>query len=81
MRWNRPGRGPVSPDIFIPVAEKTGLIEPLGIFVLRTAPARRPSHGRSSTIAVNVSPGQFRNPAFPDHVRRLLEAADIEPAA
>jgi len=79
VRWTRPGRGPVSPDTFIPVAEKTGLIEPLGIFVLEQACAKA-KHWGDIAIAVNISPVQLRNPAFATEVGRILEEADIEPS-
>lgn len=79
VRWNRPGRGPISPDIFIPAAEKTGLIEPLGVFVLKTA-CERARQWPGLSIAVNISPVQLRNPSFAAQVAGILEAAGIEPA-
>lgn len=79
IRWNRPERGPVSPDIFIPVAEKTGLIEPLGVFVLRSA-CERAQEWPDINIAVNISPVQLRNPSFANQVADILEAAGIEPS-
>ncbi|KRB51884.1 diguanylate cyclase [Rhizobium sp. Root708] len=78
VRWNRPGHGPVSPEVFIPVAETSGLIEALGLFVLRKA-CETVKQWPELRIAVNVSPGQFRNPAFADYVRYVLRQADIEP--
>lgn len=77
-RWTRAGHGPVSPDIFIPIAESTGLIDLLGLCVLRSAcHALRQWPGLS--LSVNVSPGQFRDPAFVRHVGEILREADIEP--
>jgi len=78
VRWSRPNHGPVSPDEFIPVAERTGLIEALGLFVLREAceTARR---WPGMKLSVNVSPGQFRNPAFTGHVAQVLEDSAIAP--
>lgn len=78
VRWNRPGHGAVGPDEFIPVAERTGLIEALGLFVLREAcdAARR---WPQIKLSVNVSPGQFRNPSFVGHVSRVLEESGIAP--
>ena len=61
LRWHHPQRGLVSPAEFIPLAEETGLIVPLGEWVLRTAcaeAAKWPAHLR---IAVNLSPAQFRS--------------------
>lgn len=77
VRWNRPGHGPVSPDAFIPIAETSGLIEALGLLVLRKACAAA-RQWPDLRIAVNVSPGQFRNPAFADYVRHVLKDAEIE---
>ena len=79
VRWNRSGGRPVAPDVFIPVAEKTGLIEPLGLFVLRTVCARAgawPDIG----IAVNISPVQLRNPSFASQVAAILDEAGIDPS-
>lgn len=78
VRWNRPGRLSISPDVFIPVAEKTGLIEPLGVFVLRSA-CQRAQEWPDINIAVNISPVQLRNPSFAIQVADILEAAGIEP--
>jgi diguanylate cyclase (GGDEF)-like protein len=77
VRWNRPGHGPVSPEVFIPVAETSGLIEALGLFVLRKA-CETAREWPELRIAVNVSPGQFRNPAFTDYVRYVLRETAIE---
>jgi EAL domain-containing protein (putative c-di-GMP-specific phosphodiesterase class I) len=77
VRWNRPGYGPVSPEVFIPVAETSGLIEALGLFVLRKA-CETAKQWPELKIAVNVSPGQFRNPAFTDYVRYVLRQTEIE---
>lgn len=77
VRWNRPGHGPVSPEIFIPIAETSGLIEALGLFVLRKA-CETAKQWPELRVAVNVSPGQFRNPAFADYVRYVLKQTGIE---
>ncbi|OWV66226.1 diguanylate cyclase [Rhizobium sp. R339] len=77
VRWNRPGYGPVSPDVFIPIAETSGLIESLGLFVLRKA-CETAKQWPGLAISVNVSPGQFRNPAFTDYVRYVLKQTEIE---
>ncbi|WP_183871132.1 EAL domain-containing protein [Rhizobium sp. BK491] len=77
VRWNRPGHGPISPEAFIPIAETSGLIEALGLLVLRKA-CEAARHWPDLRIAVNVSPGQFRNPAFADYVRSVLNSTEIE---
>ncbi|ARQ60005.1 MULTISPECIES: putative bifunctional diguanylate cyclase/phosphodiesterase [Rhizobium] len=77
VRWNRPGHGPVSPEIFIPIAETSGLIESLGLFVLRKA-CETAKQWPELNVSVNVSPGQFRNPAFTDYVRYVLKQTEIE---
>lgn len=77
VRWNRPGHGPVSPEVFIPIAETSGLIESLGLFVLRKA-CETAKQWPELKISVNVSPGQFRNPAFTDYVRYVLKQTQIE---
>jgi len=66
-RWNRKGYGPVSPDVFIPIAESTGLIDQLGLFVLHKA-CETIAMWPELKLAVNISPGQFRDPAFAVHV-------------
>ena len=59
LRWTNPARGPVSPDVFVPLAEKLGVIEPLTAFVLNTAlrqSAEWPGHWGTLAVAVNVTP-------------------------
>jgi diguanylate cyclase (GGDEF)-like protein/PAS domain S-box-containing protein len=77
VRWHHPLRGLVSPLDFIPVAEQTGLIIPLGAWVLEVACqqlARWAESGSTSalTIAVNVSARQFRQPDFAQQVQDIL---------
>jgi diguanylate cyclase (GGDEF)-like protein len=76
VRWHHPRHGTLSPSIFIPVAEETGLIEPLGEWVLDQschAAARWPI----GTIAVNVSAVQLRNARFADRVLAALEESGL----
>ncbi len=77
-RWNRPGHGPVSPEIFIGVAEQTGMIDQLGLSVLRTA-CRAVRQWPDLRLAVNISPGQFRDPAFADHVAATFGDLGVDP--
>lgn len=61
LRWNHPTRGVVSPADFIPIAEETGLIVPLGEWVLRTACAEAVNWPEHIKVAVNLSPAQLNN--------------------
>jgi predicted signal transduction protein with EAL and GGDEF domain len=61
LRWHHPHRGLVTPAEFIPLAEETGLIVPLGEWVLRTACAEAAKWPANLKIAVNLSPAQFRS--------------------
>src|SRR5579884_3719352 len=61
LRWNHPTRGVVSPADFIPIAEETGLIVPLGEWVLRTACAEAVNWPDHIKVAVNLSPAQLNN--------------------
>jgi diguanylate cyclase (GGDEF)-like protein len=85
-RWNRPGRGVVGPDEFIPIAEATGLIVPLGREVLDAACGqlaiwrKRPSY-EGLMMGVNVSPHQLQDHEFIQHVRSALRASGIPPSA
>ncbi len=77
-RWKSPTRGDISPDVFIKVAEKAGLIDHLGFSVLRTAvmeAGRWPGIG----VAVNVSPLQLRNPYFATQVEEILATVGFDP--
>jgi diguanylate cyclase (GGDEF)-like protein len=60
LRWNHPTRGKVSPDEFIPLAEETGLIVPIGEWVIRQACMEARTWPSDLQVAVNVSPLQFR---------------------
>ncbi len=85
LRWHNPILGPVSPVDFIPLAEETGLIIPIGEWVLRTAcqqaKAWRDQGIDLQRMAVNISVLQFVQPSFPGLVERVLEEAGLEPSA
>lgn len=82
LRWEHPTRGTVHPDQFIPTAEETSLIIPIGHWVLEAACAqlalwaRRPERAHLS-IAVNVSVRQFRHPDFIDEVMNCIKRAGV----
>lgn len=85
LRWRHPLRGVVSPADFIPLAEETGLILPLGHWVLRNACMRLAAWADDSrladlTLAVNVSPRQFALPTFVEEVLSLLAHTGANPA-
>jgi EAL domain-containing protein (putative c-di-GMP-specific phosphodiesterase class I) len=70
----------VPPDAFIALAERTGLIVPLGSWVLEEACRQAMSWAKPLKVAVNVSVVQFRQPDFLDVVRRTLERTGLPPA-
>lgn len=84
LRWQHPVKGAISPADFIPVAESTGLIIPLGQWVINEACRilaswqAVPDH-RELTLAVNISPRQFRHAGFVEHLLGCLEAWQVEP--
>jgi diguanylate cyclase (GGDEF)-like protein/PAS domain S-box-containing protein len=84
LRWEHPTRGIVAPDEFIPTAEETSLIIPIGHWVLEAACAQlaawesRPDRSHLS-IAVNVSVRQFRHPDFIDEVVTCVRNSGIRP--
>ncbi len=80
LRWNHPTKGWLSPAKFIPVAEDTGLIAPIGEWALRTACKDLAAWPASVRVAVNVSPLQFSNPALPAIVTNALATSQIHPS-
>jgi diguanylate cyclase (GGDEF)-like protein/PAS domain S-box-containing protein len=80
LRWNRPGHGEVSPSEFIPIAEETGLIGPLGAWLLGTACAEAVHWPAHMHVAVNVSPAQLRVPGFTRVVRDALTRTGLDPS-
>jgi diguanylate cyclase (GGDEF)-like protein len=82
-RWQHPTLGNITPDRFIPIAEESGLIIPLGTFVLEQACREAvtwQSIGEGSTqVAVNVSTVQFRRETFVDEVAAALKSSGLDP--
>ncbi|HVE75437.1 MAG TPA: EAL domain-containing protein [Actinomycetota bacterium] len=83
VRWNGPSGDPVSPATFIPVAEDSGLIVPIGRWVLRAACTqwqRWISEGLAvGTLAVNVSALELQNDGFLDGLRTILQDTGLDP--
>ena len=84
IRWKHPTRGLVTPQEFVPLAEETGLIFPLGNWVLETACLQIAAwatrkEGAHLSVAVNVSSREFRQPKFVDHVLAALERTGANP--
>jgi diguanylate cyclase (GGDEF)-like protein/PAS domain S-box-containing protein len=83
LRWRSPELGQVPPGEFVPVAESSGLIIPIGEWALRTALCQMRAWLDAGiappVVAVNLSIVQFRQPGFPDHVRRILDECGVAP--
>ena len=79
LRWRHPERGFVPPSEFIPVAEETGLIVPLGAYVLRRACSDAARWPDDVKLAVNLSPLQFRSGSLFATVKRTLEETGLPP--
>jgi diguanylate cyclase (GGDEF)-like protein len=79
LRWHHPVRGKVLPGDFIPLAEETGVIVPLGEWVLRTACAEAATWPAGFKIAVNLSPAQFRSKDLVPVVVSALATSGIAP--
>jgi EAL domain-containing protein (putative c-di-GMP-specific phosphodiesterase class I) len=84
IRWRHPERGLVHPDAFIRLAEETGLILPIGEWVMEAACGQLNAWGRQGgpidwPVSVNVSASQFRHPQFVDLVLRVVRDSGIDP--
>ena len=77
LRWRHPERGVISPAEFIPIAEDTGLINQLGEWVLSTACAEAATWPDDISLAVNVSPVQFRSGTFALKILSVLTASGL----
>jgi diguanylate cyclase (GGDEF)-like protein len=80
VRWNHPARGRISPADFIPLAEETGLIVPIGEWALRQACADAATWPEHIKVAVNLSPVQFKSESLVRAVFSALTAAALAPS-
>ena len=79
VRWRHPTKGLIYPDLFIPLAEETGLITQIGDWVLRTACVEAATWPAEIKVAVNLSLVQFRKTNLPDAVMRALVDSGLRP--
>lgn len=79
LRWDHPERGLVAASEFVPLAEEIGLIAPIGEWVLRTACQAAARWPDEISIAVNLSPAQFRRGGLFETIRRALDDAGLAP--
>ena len=78
VRWAHPTRGQISPEIFVPIAEETGLMRTLDDWVLEEACSVATQWPHLS-MAINLSPVQFRDAGFAEHVEKLVIKAGVQP--
>ena len=78
-RWHQPVRGEVEPEVFIPIAEKLGLIGELTYFLLRRACLDARDWSPEITISINVSPLHFADPLLPVKILAILSETDFPP--
>ena len=82
LRWHHPLRGMISPTVFIPIAERFGLIDALGTWVLNTACAQVRAwreEGLRMRVAINLSVHQLRDPGLPQRIDAALKRHQINP--
>ena len=85
LRWNRPGVGEVSPAVFVPIAERSGLVVELDLLVLAAALSQLQRWDHDPVlggvgVAVNVSGRSLLEPSFVEEFRELLDAAEVVPS-
>jgi diguanylate cyclase (GGDEF)-like protein/PAS domain S-box-containing protein len=80
LRWRHPERGEVPPDRFVPLAEETGLIVPIGAWALRTACAEAAAWPLPHKVAVNLSAVQLGDPDLPGLIADALATSGLAPA-
>ncbi len=80
LRWLHPSDGFRPPDLFIPLAEDTGLIEPLGRWVIHAACAQAAQWPEHLSVAINLSAAQFRQGDLVEEVAQALDAHSLRPS-
>ena len=80
LRWNHPERGPISPALFIPIAEEANLIGSLGEWALEKACEEAVKWPGKMKVAVNVSPNQFANASLPKIIEAALATSGLAPS-
>jgi EAL domain-containing protein (putative c-di-GMP-specific phosphodiesterase class I) len=80
VRWWHPSDGEIPPTTFIPIAEETGLIVPLGEWILKTACSYAVTWPADTKLAVNLSPAQFKTQDVYNLVRRVLSETGLDPS-
>jgi diguanylate cyclase (GGDEF)-like protein len=80
LRWQHPQRGLVGPSEFIPIAEETGLILPIGEWVLRTACAEAACWRKPYKLAINISSAQLTQSGLPGLVHEILLETGLAPS-
>lgn len=79
IRWHSPDRGFVSPGMFLPLAEASGLIDPIGLWVLREACREAAGWDPALRVAINLGARQFLDQNLTWHVTEAIDAAGIRP--
>ncbi|GIK50377.1 MAG: diguanylate cyclase [Alphaproteobacteria bacterium] len=79
LRWRHPGKGDISPAVFVPIAEEAGLMPALGAFVLERA-FEEAKRWPNLDLAINLSPVQFRHVDLVELLERLLAKHDVNPS-
>ncbi|TAE59687.1 MAG: EAL domain-containing protein [Nostocales cyanobacterium] len=83
LRWHHPEMGIVAPNVFIPLAEASGLIIPIGEWILKEVCLQNKTWQNAGfppiTVAVNLSPNQFRQPQLVEKVAEILQQTGLEP--
>ena len=79
LRWSVPGRGLIPTSMFLSVAEETGLIVPMGEWVIRRAIADSRQLGPEARVAINLSPAQLKRDGLEDYIAEILADNHVRP--